>query len=221
MKTPDMKSQDKGIENAVFRCRFFKHATLLWTLRKWLFIKKRQYSVAPMPLRSPSSINRAIRLLSACSETAASVYAPETDRISFSFSAPKMTILDCFRHFRFRPKMISHFRFRFGFGSKVKFYFRRIFDFGAETEQVIYGRSLLCTRSGDHTTYKTVGVLQFHVLHFHVATLPCEVCGTMLTQRLTEEHHSAILPSHLPHDVTHYPITVHATKLQMYACSKF
>ena len=207
MKTPDMKSQDKGIENAVFRCRFFKHATLLWTLRKWLFIKKRQYSVAPMPLRSPSSINRAIRLLSACSETAASVYALETDRISFSFSAPKMTILDCLRHFRFRPKMISRFRFRFGFGP--------------ENEQVIYGRSLLCTHSGDHTTYKTVGVLQFHVLHFHVATLPCEVCGTMLTQRLTEEHHSAILPSHLPHDVTHYPITVHATELQMYACSKF
>ena len=35
----------------------------------------------------------------------------ETDRNSFSFSAPKMTIFDGFGHFRFRPKMYLSFSF--------------------------------------------------------------------------------------------------------------
>ena len=36
----------------------------------------------------------------------------ESDRISFSFSVPKMLTFDGFGHFRFRPKTILRFRFR-------------------------------------------------------------------------------------------------------------
>ena len=49
-------------------------------------------------------------------------YVPylETDRNSFSFSAPKMTIFDGFGHFRFRPKMYLLFLFFFHFQPKMQ-----------------------------------------------------------------------------------------------------
>jgi len=61
-----------------------------------------------------SQLSPAVNLIS----TVPGLCYVETDRNSFLFSAPKMTIFDGFGHFRFWPKMYFHFRLFFVFGQK-------------------------------------------------------------------------------------------------------